>query len=51
LLPLGSVGAFERRPAADDACGEALLETLFDRTPANDHAPDQERVQGRGSQR
>jgi hypothetical protein len=39
-----SIDAFEGRPCADDACGEALLDTLFDRTQAIDHAADQERV-------
>jgi len=40
-----SIAAFEGRPCADDVCGEALLDTLFDRTQAIDHAADQERVQ------
>ena len=40
-----SIDAFEDRPGADEACGEALLDTLFDRTHAIDHAADQERVQ------
>jgi hypothetical protein len=40
-----SVDAFKRRPGADDACGEALFDTLFDRTRAIDHAVDQERAQ------
>jgi len=34
----------EGRPCADDVCGEALLDTLPDRTQAIDHAADQERV-------
>ena len=42
--PLGSIGAFKGRPGADDACGEVLLDTLFDRTQAIDRAADQERV-------
>jgi len=41
-----SIDAFEGRPRADDLCGEAWLETLFDRAHAIDHAADQERVRG-----
>jgi hypothetical protein len=44
LLPLGSIGAFKGRPGTDDACGEALLDTLFDGTQAIDHAAHQDRV-------
>jgi hypothetical protein len=40
-----SIDAFEGRPGADDLCGEAWLDTLFDRTQAIDHVADQERVQ------
>ena len=37
-----SLDAFEGRPGADDPCGEGLLDTLFDRAPAIDHAADRE---------
>jgi hypothetical protein len=37
-----SIDAFEGRPGADDLCGEALFDTLFDRAPATDHAADQD---------
>jgi hypothetical protein len=36
-----SIDAFEGRPGADDLCGEALFDTLFDRAQATDHAADQ----------
>ena len=39
----GQLDTCEERPGADDACGEALFDTLFDRTPALDHAGGDER--------
>ena len=37
-----SIDAFEGQPRANDPCGEALFDTLFDRAQAIDHAADQE---------
>jgi hypothetical protein len=40
--PDPALGAFEARLGADDVCGEALFDTLFDRAQAIDHAADQD---------
>ena len=42
-----SIDEFESRPCADDVCGEALFDTLFDRAQAIDNAADQKRAGGR----
>jgi hypothetical protein len=39
----GPGDAFEGQRAANNLCGEALLDLLFDRAPAIDHAADAER--------
>jgi hypothetical protein len=38
-----SIDAFEGQPRANDPCGEALFDTLFDRAQATNHAADQDR--------
>ena len=39
----GQLATCEDRPGTADACGEALFDTLFYRTPALDHAGGDER--------